>query len=334
MIEEEADGTLHVEKVKLDVYAVDDYSLSILGRPGLTILIGGKYTIPLSYHLSFEPHSYRTTLAALKNIFVSKTSGNELDSDKDNEWLPYHLPRKLIVESGEFSSNHLEEVCSQLGIAIETAVPFRFSKAILDSNIQKLFDFLSSEVEENRLIKLSKIHEVMHRWLIEIYADNMPSLEDDSKEKSNSTNLELPSTKLLEVIFGYPGRSRITKDGIQFARLKYQSKELLEIFEQAQKYSEITYLDVDLKYNPEDVSKIFVYDPINKQGYIEVPCLDKLESNHIISQRLLTKNQEKTKIDEMFNKFKKGSKRFGVHDYSIDALSPPPLIVEIKENKE
>jgi putative transposase len=331
MILEEADGTFHVEKVKLDVYAVDDYSLFLLGRPWFTILIGGKYIIPLSYHLSFEPPSYRTTLAAMKNIFMSKTCVNESSPDKDNQWISFSLPSKLIVDSGEFESNHLVDVCSQLGIAIETAVPFRSAKAFLDRDIQKLFNYLSSEGEENKLIKLSKIHEVIHSWLKEIYADKLLSQEDDSKEKSNGRNSGLPSTKLLDVIFGYPERSRVTKEGIMFARLKYQSKELQEIFEQAQKYSDITYLDVDFKYNPEDVSKIFVYDCIIKRDYIEVPCLDKLESTKLFSQRLITKYKGKTRIDEMFNN---ESKRLEVQDFSFDALSPPPLIVEIKENKD
>jgi putative transposase len=334
MIGEEVDGTLRVEKIKLDVYAIDDYSLFLLGRPWLTILIGDKYIIPLSYHLSFEPPSYRTTLAALKNIFMSKTCVNESSPDKDNQWLSFNLPSKLVVDSGEFESNHLVDVCSQLGIAIETAVPFRSAKAIVDRDIQKLFDYLSREVEENSLIKLSKIHEVIHGWLKEIYADKLISQEDDSKEKSNGTNSGLPSPNLLDVIFGYPGRSRVTKEGIKFARLKYQSKELQEIFEQAQKYSDITYLDVDFKYNPEDVSKIFVYDCVIKHDYIEVPCLDKLESNKLFSQKLITKYKGKTRIEELLNKLKDESKRLEVRDFSFDALSPFPLIVERKENKD
>jgi hypothetical protein len=52
----------------------------------------------------------------------------------------------------------------------------------------------------------------------------------------------------------------------------YFSEELIELYKKLEIENKDTY--VDFKYNPGDITKIYVIDPITKKDYLEVPCIN------------------------------------------------------------
>jgi len=107
-----------------------------------------------------------------------------------------------------------------------------------------------------------------NRWT----CTNVAELDIGREEWFPSKYSKSFSSKQLDIVFGYTKRRRVRQKGIRFNNLMYFSEELIELYKKLEIENKDTY--VDFKYNPGDITKIYVIDPITKKDYLEVPCIN------------------------------------------------------------
>ncbi|SIQ29338.1 putative transposase [Peribacillus simplex] len=285
------------DHTRLDIIVVDDESGKPLGRPWLTYIMDEYSGYPLGFYLGYEGPSYKSVMYALRNAFKTKGYIKEHFKDIKNDWLAHGVPETLLVDNGkEFHSNSLKSVCQHFDINLKFCTPGKpWQKGAVErffgtlntsllhqmpgttlSNIQELkrFDY---DPKKNAIIKFSQLMELFLEWLIDDFSvDYHKGVKGVPKElwEVSSKNGSLVSIGK----FGpeweirlYPiKKRRIQHYGIEFEHLEYNSPEL----DKLRKYlkEKKGNAEVDVKYNPDDLSKIYVYDEIFTKGYIEVPC--------------------------------------------------------------
>ncbi|CRK85224.1 Mu transposase C-terminal domain-containing protein [Neobacillus massiliamazoniensis] len=300
---EKLGGTAQVGYTLLDVFVVDDFTLQPLGRTWLTYILHSNSKYPLGYHLSFEPPSCHTALAALKHAILPKSYVKDIYPGIENEWLSSGIPLNLILDNGHMYNKHFEDACSQLSIALEY-IP-RFSNTISKVDIEKLLNRIKKFVLENGALKLRNLHEAIHTWIIDDNTEQLQEFEKCIREGWIVTkSLKQLSPKQVAVLFGYTGRRKVKGDGIRVANLTYNSKELQDLYNlQSGNYDIL----VELKYNPEDLSNVYVYDHSITHDYIEVPCINSSYSKplSIQSHRFINRaiGRGKRDLEETLNDY-------------------------------
>ena len=218
-----------------------------------------------------------------------------------NNWVAHGLPEVLEVDRGkEFSSEHLAQACKQLQIELvhSTANKTWYSGAV-ERNFRKLnqillsrkngssFSNLSDKEESgpvnHAVISYSELLKSFHNWVVDDYAvvfneavNGVPVKLWVSSVK-NTPNSRVPSSNFdVKVALMRSERGRITLTGIRFKYLYYQSEKLIHLLNRINAKGRVN--SVEFKYDPTDMSKIFVYDPID-YSYFEVLCTDQEYTN-------------------------------------------------------
>jgi len=280
---------VEVDHTPLDLFVVDEHSHLPLGRPWITVAIDKRSRMVLGFHISFSPPSVEAVMHCLRHAVLPKIDLKARYPALKNSWLAYGLPETLVVDNGlEFHAEALEAAALGLGFRIEFGgkrKPFhkgaieRFLKTLNYNLIHKLpgtsfakywqrFDF---DPLKNALITLEKLHEVIHRWILDVYGQEVhrgisepPALRWQRESKMYAPELPACVDKL-DIHFSQVAHRRVWHYGIQLHSDQfYQSSELQDL---RRRYGEK--LEVQVRFHNADMTQIHVQDPESEE-YITV----------------------------------------------------------------
>lgn len=313
-----------VDHTPLDLFVVDTKTRLPIGRPWLTSVLDVFTGYPLGFYIGFEPPSYTSVMHALNHAIFPKTYIKEKYKFK-NHWVAHGLPEVLVVDNGkEFWSKNLEHACKQLEIELyhcpvkkawyKGAVE-RYFRTINQSLLHQTKGTTFSNVldkgeynpKKNAVIGFEKLLEYIHKWVVDYYA-----IDFNKGTKGVPLNLweksfeiipapALPASSIdWKVALMKLEKGSIQRTGIRFKHLFYQSEKLAtlrhKLVSKAMKNS------VEFKYDPTDLSKIFVYDPFD-YSYMEVSCTHQEYADGLneYTHNVLVKklNEEMKNIDKV-----------------------------------
>lgn len=283
---------VEIDHTPLDLIVVDDEDALPLGRPTLTYCLDTATRYPLGFYVGFEPPSYLTVMECLHHAILAKRDVHERHAT-EHEWIACGIPAVLIVDNGkEFIGNDLLDACHALGVEL-IQMPLRTPH--FKASVERMFRTLNtglvhtlpgttfSNPEERgaydsvteACIDLNDLHHVLHLFLLDIYAESFHrGLGDIPARRWEAITHEgffprLPSSAdELKVLLGRVTQRVIQPYGIEFLRLRYNSRDLAPLR---------TYLNgaqAKIKYDPSNLGCIHVFDP-QVQRYVPAECVDQ-----------------------------------------------------------
>lgn len=310
---------VEIDHTKLPLFVVDSERRMPIGTPWLTAALDKYSGVIVGYYLSFDPPSYLSVMQCLKQMIEPKSSRHSQFVKTVNNWNVYGLPEVIVVDNGkEFYSTHFEDACLSLGIVIQYSPPKMpwYKGAIeryfgaLNSQLlseqpgKNLADFLKLsdyDPKKNAVVSFEALEEMLYLFVVDIYNQSShpeflaPRSEVWSKGIA-SFPPSIPSDKAqLSVLIGQIAWRKITRKGIEFEGLIYNSSDLARLRSQ-NTHSAAT----KIKYDPTDLSLIFVFDE-TEQKFVEVPALNQdYTKNLTLWQHKVIKKlarQEADKVD-------------------------------------
>ncbi|MEI4771424.1 Mu transposase C-terminal domain-containing protein [Psychrobacillus sp. FJAT-51614] len=292
---------VEIDHTKLDLILVDKNG-NTLQRPTVTTALD-KYTgYPLGVYVGHEDPSYTAVMYCLLHAFAPKTYLKERFPSVKGEWLAYGLPELLVTDRGkEFKSKHLYEACFQLDVQVVHNPPRKpWYKGSIERHFRTLNEGLVHQLpgttfsnvvkkgdydsEKNAALTLEDFLELLHIFIVDIYAkqkrgNKLSPAKMWEKAVDNGFTPAIPPSKLdWKVALMKLEYGSIQSTGIRMNHLFYQSEELkalrikLGVKGKGNK--------VKFKYDPSDLSKIYVYDELNLL-YVEALNTDQEYSRNL-----------------------------------------------------
>jgi putative transposase len=279
-----------IDHTSLDLIVLDLDAVP-LGRLTFTHCMDTATRYPLGYYLGFEPPSYLTVMECLKHAIMPKNAQERYGTE--HEWLAYGIPNSLAVDNGrEFRSHGMEDACQLLGIILEpnkARSPWqkptveRFFRTSAEgvihtlpgttfSNILQRGDYKS--VKE-ACIFVDDIDRIANIFLLDYYAEKyhrglkgIPARHWEAMTR-NGFFPRLPANldELTILLCPYVRRC-VWHYGIDFEGLRYNTAELVYL------RTELKGAQTKVKYDPGDLSQLYVQNPFDDDTYITVPSLD------------------------------------------------------------
>jgi len=314
---------VEADHTKLDLFVVDDETRLPIGRPYITSLIDVFTGYPLGVYIGFEPPSYTSVMHALNHAIFPKYYIKEKYPKIKNEWHAYGIPEVLVVDNGkEFLSKHLKAACIELGIELDhNPVKMPWYKGAIERHFRTINQQLLHQTKgttfsnildkgeydplKNAVVGFRELLEIFHKWLVDYYAIkpnkgvNGAPAKLWEKSFENIPEPAIPTSNHdWKIILMKMGSGSIQRTGIRFMYLYYQSPQLRKLQHNLLKRGMKNL--VKFKYDPTDLSKIYVYDEIN-QFYFEVLCTDQEYSQGLneYAHRIIKKKayEEANKVD-------------------------------------
>ena len=284
---------VEIDHTRSDIIVIDEDDFLPLGRLTLTYCLDTATRYPLGHYLGFEPPSYYTVMECLYcTIWPKEDMQKKYGTEHD--WIAYGIPYILAIDNGkEFIGRDLQDACNLLGIILQrTPIKTPHFKAAVErmfgtlntgllhtlpgttfSNIWQRGDYDSLK---QACISLSDLDKMMHIFLMDIYAEDfhrgLESVPARRWEEATRNGFfpRLPSSATeLHILLGRVEYRIIQSYGIEFESLRYNCSDLTLLRTRMRKQEN---KKIKFKYHPSDLSRIYVYDPFDKQ-YIEVPAL-------------------------------------------------------------
>ena len=245
----------------------------------------------LGYYASFEPPSYLSVMQCLSHAIRSKNYLHSQYPNVENDWDTYGLPEVIVVDNGkEFYSTSFEDACLSLGIVIQYSPP---KMPWYKSAIERYFRALNTQLlshqpgktfakfmqqydydpKRNAVVSFETLQEILHLFVVDIYNQSShPQLSSPrqqvwSKSIASFPPALPPSMTELKVLIGATIERTITRRGIEFEGLIYNSSQLARLRSEMKQCPR-----TKVKYDPTDLSSVYVLDASNYQ-FLEVPAL-------------------------------------------------------------
>lgn len=283
---------LEIDHTKMDLFVVDDETGLPLGRPWLTLAIDKTTGAIAGIYVAFHSPSYVSVMKCLLHAMTPKTYVKELYPDIKNEWDMFGVPKVLRMDNGkEFQSRSLKDTCAQLGIIPDYCPP---RKPWYKGTVERTFRTINQQLlhktpgttfsnvmdkkdynpEKNAIVGYHTFLKLLHQWVIDEYLQQIHrGVKGIPSELWQSGIAQWGTPPLLyaipdwHIIFGkLRENASIQRTGIQYKHMFYNSAELQNLKFQLLKKGAA---HVRFKYDPYDMSKIFVYDERGKR-YLEV----------------------------------------------------------------
>jgi putative transposase len=305
-----------IDHTLLDLMVVDDQSGLPLGRPSVTACIDCYSRCILGIYIGFNPPSYQSVAACLKDCFLPKVNLQRDYPGIVNEWPAYGVMHNLVVDGGlEFYSKSLEQVCLSLNINW-IAAPRRtawfkgrierflgtmnraVAHGVPGTTFSNIFEKGDYDPAKHAVIPLSTLRKVVRLWIADVYHQQVHrSLQTTPAKMWISSirpeDIRLPDeTTQLDVVMGRVESRSLTHKGIEFEGLFYNSPELTEL-----RRKEGTNLTVEIRITEDDIGSIYVLSPKASKAYA-VPALDcEYASGMSLWQHKVIKNYQRQHFD-------------------------------------
>jgi len=305
-----------IDHTLLDLMIVDDNSGLPMGRPWVTACIDSHTRCILGIYIGFNPPSYQSVAACLKDCFLPKVNLKRDYPGIVNDWPAYGVMHNLVVDGGvEFYSKSLEQVCLSLNINW-IAAPRRtawfkgkierflgtMNRAVAHglpgTTFSNLFERGDYNPVEHAVITLANLRKTVRTWITDVYHQQVHrSLQTTPAKMWTSSirpeDIRLPDeTTQLDVVMGRVETRTLTHKGIEFEGLFYNSPELTEM-----RRKEGANLAVEIRINEGDIGSIYVLSPKTSRAY-SVPALDQDYATGIsLWQHKVIKNYQRKHSD-------------------------------------
>ncbi len=264
-----------IDHTLVDVIVVDEELRRPIGRPVLTIAIDLCTRMVAGFHLSLEaPSSVSVGLCLLHAVYDKSAWLNEREIDVP--WPVAGLPEILHCDNGaEFRSRALAGACREYGIKLQFRPPatprfgghverligtmmgavhvlsgttFSNVKIRGDYDAEGRATFTLRELEKWIAIEIAgKYHQRIHSALLR------PPLAI-WRERQGDVDFDLPPDRMAFWTSFLPEeRRRLLKDGIHLEKIRYWSDALSREVGRG--------VELEIKYDPRDLSRIFVRQP-------------------------------------------------------------------------
>jgi putative transposase len=292
---------VEIDHTTLDLFLVDEEDRLPIGRPTLTYALDVYSGFPFGLYVGFEPPSYRTVQHCLLHGILPKADARTLYGTQ-HPWSAFGLPETLVIDNGkEFIGRDLDDACGQLGIILER-MPVRtpWFKGSVErffrtnntglihtlpgttfSNVLERGDY---DVFQHACISLSAFWKILHIFLLDIYAQRWHEGVGGIPARIWAENLQagfipcLHNTVEEVRILLYRSEERtLQRSGIDFESLRYQSPDLARLRSTLPEGTRVR-----IKYDPADLSALYVFDPTGGGAWLLVPAVDE-EYTHRLS---------------------------------------------------
>jgi putative transposase len=281
-----------IDHTRLDVFVIDDVRWLPLGRPWITVMVDTCTRCILGIFISFAAPSYLSVGKCLKHAFTPKTSLREDYPSIRNEWLPYGVPRAIVVDNGtEFHSESLEKILLILGCEIHYSPRKRpwfkghiervigtLNKGVAHgqpgTTYSNIFEKEDYDPKKNAVIRLSTLIEATHTWVVDFYHQKVhrslqiPPIVAWTSGITHEDILIPEDPLLIDAIVAKSDTRLLSHKGIEYDNLFYNSPALTQL----RRRMNCDSFKVDIRYNPELIDSIIVIAPDTQELY-EVPAL-------------------------------------------------------------
>lgn len=311
---------VEIDHTKLPLFIVDTENRMPIGTPWFTSAIDKYSGTVLGYYASFEPPSYLSVMQCLLHAIKPKNYLHSLYPNIEKIWNAYGLPEVIVVDNGkEFYSSHFEDACLSLGIVIQYCPPkMPWYKSAIEryfgslntqllsnkpgkkfSELMKQYDY---DPQKNAVISFQAFQEILHLFIVDIYNQSShPEYNFSRAEVWKKALVEFPpalppSSHKLNVLLGRIVERKISRRGIEFEGLIYNSCELARLRDRVKTSSK-----TKVKYDPTDLSRVYVFDKDNYQ-FLEVPALNQEYTQnltlwqHLVIKQLARQNSKTVDI--------------------------------------
>lgn len=277
---------VEIDHTKLDLFVVDHERRMPIGRPWLTSAIDVYSKCVLGFYISFNPPSYLSVMKCIQNAILPKNYVEEEFKEINHKWNTYGLMGTLVVDNGkEFWSHDLNDACLQLGIVIQYApIKLAWYKGTVEryfrtlntgllrnqpgTTFSNIFDKADYDPLKNAMIDMQTLRLIIHKWVIDVYNREphlgLKSLPYLMWEKGIEIYPPVmpASVEDLRVMTGMIEERTVTRSGIEFKGIFYNDDNLNKFRRQNQADGK-----VKIKYDPEDLSLIYVIDKLTKKFF-------------------------------------------------------------------
>lgn len=292
---------VEIDHTPVDLILVDQKDRRPIGRPNLTLALDKYSGYPLGYYISFDPPSFKSISMCLYHGIPSKSYFKENYSEAKNDWLAYGIPEQIVIDNGkEFIGRSFEDACLQLQINIQQS-PIR--KPNYKGSVERFFKTMNMQLvhtlpgttfsnieekadynpEKNACISLEEFKKMFYMWVTDVYAQNynrgvkgVPS--DLWQEGIKKTSIAIPPNKKeLLILLSSVEHRTIQRYGIELHGLLYNSEKLIPLRNAVShnKKEKNKSKKILLKYDPSDLSAIYVYDRFHSKDYIAIPAVNQ-----------------------------------------------------------
>ncbi|MBP8060091.1 MAG: DDE-type integrase/transposase/recombinase [Chloroflexi bacterium] len=329
--------TLPLERVEIDhtltdVVIVDDEDNLPLGRLTYTSCLDTATRYPLGHYIGFEPPSYLTVMECLYHAILPKGDVCQRYGTQ-HEWLACGVPYTLVVDNGkEFVGHDLRDSCESLGIILQ---PLPVQTPHLKAAIERAFGSINTGILHKlpgttlsnivqrgdydslkyASLRLGELDQILHIFLLDIYAESfhrgLQGIPARCWEAACQQGFfpRVPANPAdALILLGRTIYRRLHHYGIELESLRYNDACLgplrarLEMGKQQRRVSDRAKSgEVKIKYHPNDLSRIHVYDPF-ENTYLEVPALAQTYAQglslwkHRVIRRFVLEQQEQVNI--------------------------------------
>ena len=288
-----------IDHTHLDLFVVDDRTSLPLGRPYVTACIDSYTRCILGIYVGFNPPSYQSVAACLKDCFLPKVNLKEECPDIVNEWAAHGVMRQLVVDGGqEFYSKSLEQVCLSLGIewcAAPRREPWfkgkieRFfgtfnrgvAHGIPGTSFSNIFEKDDYDPSKHAVVKFSTLKWIVRKWITDVYHQEIHRALQTTPARMWATSIRPEDIRLpdesthFDAVMGRVYRRVLSHKGIEFEGLFYSSPELNDLRIQGG-----ANLEVEIRVDESDIGSIYVVWPKTNSTY-HVPARNMEYANGI-----------------------------------------------------
>lgn len=282
-----------MDDTKLDMFVIDPERMMPIGRPWLYILIDVFTKMILGFYLSFAPPSYLSVMQCLLHAIRPKTYVKSKYPEIIHTWPTYGIPELIVVDNAKpYYSADFEEACLQLGMTTQYAPPRipwykpsverffgtqnrRLLHNIPGKTFSNIFERADYDPKKNAVISIDTLEEIIHTWIIDIYHQGKHRGLDDVPARLWEIGIKKfppalpPKNTELEVLIGHIEWRVISGSGVELFGLYYNDDSLVSVRSSLKKGEQ-----VKVKYDPTDISLIYVYDEKNGR-YLPIPAVDQ-----------------------------------------------------------
>ena len=284
---------VEMDDTPLDLILVDEEDRLPIGRPTVTLALDVYSAFPTGVYVGFEPAGYGAAMRCLLHSILPKED-TRTRYGTTQPWPVHGVPETLVVDHApHLIGADLRDACGQLGIRFAPAPVRRpWLKGAIErqfrthntglihtlpgttfSNVLQRGDY---DATGHACISLTRFWEILHVYLLDFYAqdshrgiDGVPARRWAESVAAGWTPALHHDAREVRIILGRAATRTIQRTGIDVAALRYQSPALQELRQR------LPTPTVTLKYDPEDLGALHVYDPASGGQWLRVPALDQ-----------------------------------------------------------
>ncbi len=273
LAEVEADHT------PLDIIVIDPATNMVLGRPWLTALIDRYSRCIIGFYIGFHPPSWTSVMLALQHAVMPKGEWLESLGGIHEEYPCHGVPDRLFVDGGrELLSTSMKAMESALNMKL---VPLPRRRGDLKGKIERWLRTVQHEIvhilpgttlsnvvlrkdydaEGNAVMSLAQLRWVVAKYLVDVHHQENHSATGEAPAERWVRGMTLcgeklpPPKELLAPLTGIADRRVLTREGIRYSGLKWNSNEFSGLRNRIGLDAE-----VDIRIDPLDLAHAYVFD--------------------------------------------------------------------------